>query len=88
MRKGITMKRFLALVLIAALGTFTIGCETKKGTTENKTQTTTTQTKDGKITGETKITETDTTKTIRPVTPGAGDTTTEKTTEKTTETTK
>ena len=53
MRKGITMKRFLALVLIAALGVFTIGCETKKGTTENKTKTTTTQTKDGKVTGET-----------------------------------
>ena len=47
------MNRFLALVLIAALGALTIGCESKKGTTQNKTQTTTTQTKDGKITGET-----------------------------------
>lgn len=56
-----TMKRFLAFVLIAALGVFTIGCERKTGTTENKTQTTTTQTKDGKITGETTTTTTDTT---------------------------
>jgi len=46
------MKRFLAFVLIAALGVFAIGCETKKGTTENKTQTTTTQTKDGKMTAK------------------------------------
>ena len=45
------MKRFLAFVLIAALGIFTIGCESKKGTTEKKTETTTTQTKDGKING-------------------------------------
>ena len=41
---------FSALVLIATLGVFTIGCE--KGTTENKTETTTTQTKDGKVVGE------------------------------------
>ena len=82
------MKSFLAFVLIAALGAFAVGCETKKGTTENKTQTTTTQTKDGKITGETTTTTTDTEKTARPVTPGAGRTTTEKTTETTTETTK
>ena len=47
------MKCFLALVLIATLGVFTIGCETNKGTTENKTQTTTTQRKDGKTTDET-----------------------------------
>ena len=48
------MKCFLALILIAALGVFTIGCETRKGTTEKKTQTTTTQTKDGTTTDETK----------------------------------
>ena len=47
------MKRFLASVLIAALGVWTIGCENQKDTTENKTETTTTQTKDGKTTGET-----------------------------------
>lgn len=82
------MNRFLALVLIAALGAFTIGCESKKGTTENKFQTTTTQTKDGKVTGATTTTTTDTTKTTPPVTPGAGAKTTEKTTETTTETTK
>ena len=52
------MKRFLAFVLIAALGVFTIGCETKKGTTEKKTQTTTTQMKDGKTTDETTTTQT------------------------------
>ena len=50
------MKRFLAFVLIAALGVFTIGCESKKGTTQNKTETKTTQTKDGKTTGETTTT--------------------------------
>lgn len=82
------MKRFLALALVAALGVFTFGCEAKKGTTENKTQTTTTQTKDGKVTGETTTTQTDATKTVRPTTPGVGGTTTEKTTETTTETTK
>jgi hypothetical protein len=50
------MHRFLVFVLIAALGVFTIGCGSKKGTTENKTQTKTTQTKDGKTTGETTTT--------------------------------
>jgi hypothetical protein len=64
------MKSFLALILIAAIGVFTIGCEAKKGTTENKTQTTTTQTKDGKMTGETTTTTTDTTKTTPPAHPG------------------
>jgi hypothetical protein len=71
------MKRFVAFcVLIAALGVFTIGCD--MGTTQNKTETKTTQTKDGKTTGETTTsTETKTT------TPVAGGTTTEKTTETT-----
>jgi hypothetical protein len=82
------MKRFLTLALVAALGTFAIGCDTKKGTEEYKTQTTVTQTKDGKVTGETKTTTTDTTKTVRPTTPGAGGTTTEKSSETTTETRK
>ena len=36
------MKSFLALLLIGTLGVFTIGCETKKGTDEFKTKTTTT----------------------------------------------
>lgn len=88
MRKGITMKRFLVLVLLAALGSVIIGCEAKKGTTENKVQTTTTQTKDGKVIRETTETTTDATKTVRPATPGVGGTTTEKTTETTTETSK
>ncbi len=65
------MKRFLACVLIAALGVFTVGCETKKGTTENKTETTITQTKDGKTTSETTTT-TDRKTTTPPVTPDAG----------------
>ena len=82
------MQRFLALVVIGALGVFAIGCESKKGTTENKIETKTTQTKDGKITGETKTTTTDTTKTTPPAAPGAGAKTTEKRTETTTETTK
>ena len=81
------MKRFLAFVLIAVLGVVTIGCESDKGTTQNKTQTKTTQTKDGKITGGMTTTTTDTMKTT-PVTPAAGGTTTEKTTETTTEKTK
>ena len=72
------MKCFLASVLIAALGVVTIGCENKKGTEENKTQTTTTQTKDGKVTGETTNTV-DTKTTTTPATPGSGGTTTEKT---------
>jgi hypothetical protein len=83
--EGIEMKRFLAFVVIATLGVFTIGCDSTKSTTENKTQTTTTQTKDGKITGET--TTTNDTK-MKTTTPAAGGMTTEKTTEKTTETTK
>ena len=81
MRKGITMKRFLAFVMIAALGVLTFGCENQKGTTENKTETTTTQTKDGKTTGETTNTV-DTKTTIPPATPGG--TATEKTTTDTT----
>ena len=80
MGKGIAMKCFLTMFLIAALGVFTIGCENKKGTTENKTTTTTTQTKDGNITGEaTNATETKTKSTE----PAAGGMTTEKTTETT-----
>ena len=56
------MKCFLTFVAIAALGLFAIGCDSMTGTTENKTQTTTTQTKDGKMTGETtNSTETTTT---------------------------
>ena len=56
------MKRFLTFVAIAALGVFTIGCESQTGTNENKTETTTTQSKDGKMTGETtNSTETTTT---------------------------
>ena len=35
------MKRFLACVVISALGVLTIGCDSQKGTTENKTVTTT-----------------------------------------------
>ena len=38
------MKRFLACVLISALGMFTIGCDSNK--TQDKTETKTTQTKD------------------------------------------
>jgi hypothetical protein len=88
LRKGNAMKRFLALALVATLGVFTIGCETKKGTSENKTQTTVTQTKDGKVTGETTTTTSDKTKITPSATPGAADSTTERTTETTTETTK
>jgi hypothetical protein len=81
------MTRFLALVLVAALGVFTIGCEAQQGTSENKTETKTTQTKDGKATGETTTTV-DTKTTTNPATPdGGGGTTTETTTKKTTETT-
>jgi hypothetical protein len=82
------MKRFLALFLIAALSAFAVGCDTNKGTTENKIQTTTTQTKDGKVTGETTTTTSEKTKDTPSTTPGAAGKTTEKTTETTTETTK
>ena len=78
------MKRFLAFVLIASLGIFTIGCDSKKGTTQKKSETTTTQLKDGKVTGETT---TSTEVKTKATTPDAGDMTTERTTE-TTETTK
>jgi hypothetical protein len=79
------MRCFLAFVLISALGVFTIGCDTNKSTTQDKIETKTTQTKDGKVVGET--TTTNETKT-KATTPAAGGTTTEKTTETTTETTK
>ena len=46
------MKRFLTFALIAALGACTIGCETKKGTDENNTETTTTQTRNDETTGD------------------------------------
>ena len=59
------MKRQLAFVLIAVLGVVTIGCESDKGTIQNKTQTKTTQTKNGKTTGEATTTTTDTMKTTR-----------------------
>jgi hypothetical protein len=81
------MKRFLALVLIAGLGVFAIGCESQKGTTENKTETKTLQTKDGKTTGETTTTVDRKTATT-PAAPDGGGTTSKKTTETSTETTK
>ena len=83
-RKGIEMKRLVAFILTTTMAVWTIGCGNEKGTTENKTVTTTSQTKDGKTTGET-ITNDTKTKTTTPV---AGGMTTEKTTETTTQTTK
>jgi hypothetical protein len=85
--KDITMKRFLASVLIAALGVVTIGCESQKGTTENKTETTVSQTKDGKPAGEKTITY-DTKTTTTPAVPDGSGTMVKKTTETTTEKTK
>lgn len=85
LRKGIEMKRFLACVVIAALGMFTIGCDGINKTTQDKIETKTTQTKDGKVMGETTNTTETTTKTTNPAPSGM---TTEKTTERTTETTK
>jgi ABC-type glycerol-3-phosphate transport system substrate-binding protein len=84
---GMKMKLLLASVLIAVLGTLTIGCESQKGTTENKTETKTSQTRDGKTTSETTTTV-DTKTTTTPVTPDGGGTTVKKITETTTETTK
>ena len=81
------MKRFLAFVLISALGVLTIGCETQQGTTEYKTETTRTQTEDGRVTGETTTTTTDERRVSPPVT-GDGSQTIERTTETTTETTR
>ena len=78
------MKSFLAFVLISALGVFTIGCDSQKGTSENKTVTTSTQSKDGKTASETTTNDTKT----KTTTPPAGGKATEKTTETTTETTK
>ena len=79
------MKRFLACVLILALGVFTIGCDSSKSTIQDKTETKTTQTRDGKVVGE--RTTTNETKT-KATTPAGGGMTTEKKTETTTETTK
>ena len=79
------MKSILGFVLLATLGVFTIGCDSTKSTTQDKIQTTTTQTKDGKVVGETTTTNETKTKTT---TPAAGGMTSEKTTEKTTETNK
>ena len=62
------MTRLLALVLMAALGVFTVGCESQQGTTENKTETKTSQSKDGKMTGETTTTV-DTKTTTSPAAP-------------------
>ncbi len=74
------MKRFLTFVLIAALGTFAIGCNSNKGTTQKKSETTTTHTEDGRVTGETThSTEVKTQATP----PRDGDMTTERTTETT-----
>lgn len=81
------MKRFLAFVLILTVSALTIGCENKKGTTENKTEVKTSQVKDGKTTGETTTTVEKKTSTT-PATPDGGGTTVKKTTETTTETTK
>ena len=79
------MKSILGFVLLATLGVFTIGCDSTKSTTQDKIQTTTTQTKDGKVVGETTTSNETKTKTT---TPAAGGMTTEKTTETTTEKTK
>ena len=81
------MKSLIALLLIAALGVFTFGCDMKKGTTENSTRTTVTETKDGKVTGKMETTTTDTSKTTPSGTPGVPGKTTQKSTE-TTETSK
>jgi len=81
------MKLLLASVLIAVLGILTIGCESQKGTTENKTETKTSQTRDGKTTSETTTTV-DTKTTTTPATPAGGGTIVKKITETTTETTK
>lgn len=79
------MKSFLALVLMAVLGVFTLGCDSTKSKTQDKIETKTTQTKDGKVVGETTTTNETKTKATAPATGGM---TTEKTTETTTETTK
>jgi hypothetical protein len=82
------MKRFLAFVLIAALGVLTVGCETKRGTTEYKTETTRTRTEDGQVTGETTTTTIDERKTSPTGTSDGGSQTIERTTKTTTETTR
>jgi hypothetical protein len=62
LRKGNKMKYIPAFVLIAAMGALAIGCESsKKGTTEIKTQTTSTQIKDkdgGTVENKTQTTTT------------------------------
>ena len=72
LRKGTTMKRFVTVFLLAALGVFAIGCDSKKGTTENTTKTTVTKTENGKVVDKTETTTTDTVKTPPTAAPGAG----------------
>ena len=67
------MKRFFALVLIAAMGILTIGCASK---TDYKLEKKTSQTKDAKTTGDTKTT-------AAPPAPDGGSTPNKKTTETT-----
>jgi hypothetical protein len=81
------MKRYLAFALIAALGVWTVGCESQQGRTVNKTETTTSQTKDGVTTGETS-TVVETTTTTTPPAPDGSGTTIKENTETTTETSK
>ena len=81
------MKSFLAWSLMAVLAVFTIGCQPQKDTTGSKTETITTQTKDGEMTGE-RTTTVETKTSTTPVTPDGTGTTTEKTTKTTTETTR
>jgi hypothetical protein len=49
------MKRFLALVVIASVGLFTVGCD-KKGEQKTTNESKTVETKDGKVTSEEKST--------------------------------
>jgi hypothetical protein len=81
------MKRFFASVLIVAVSALIIGCDSRAGTTQYKSETKQSQTKDGKTPGETKNTF-DQKTTTTPATPDGGGMTTQKTTQTTTETTK
>lgn len=78
------MNNVLRFIATAAICTATIGCGARMGTTEHKTETKTSHTKDGKTTGE-SATTLDTTTTTVPESSASGSTVTKKTTETTKE---
>ena len=79
------MKRISMLVVLMHMAFVAVGCTNKEGTTESKSEITTSRSEDGQVTGESSRTYEKTTKTT-PATPDGSGTTVQKTTETTTQT--